>query len=371
MPHAADYDIPPRLGNETLLWLVEQLDRQDVPQSWQDTALCLRLSDMIARADPSLLARHQQRIRSLKHLHATQRLLVAERVRLLDIEPEAGWAKLQAFSERNKTECYINNVDTGHAFRLVEAVARGGDSFSERVLSVLSQQIDDYHDHPMAWMECFVARLAGEIGLEAAAPLLVKKLKDDSGDLMNEECQRAFIRLGSDAAVDVICDDWTSAPWHYKLYASTSLEHIHTDRATMACLALVAGEEKIDIEANLLHGPLTGFCFEGIEPARQFVLEKGLELRGPLVAAAILMDVSFPELDGWTAEEERHAEEKDRRYGEMMGGPARPKSRAPSFESPIEPPPPAPILADEKVGRNSPCPCGSGRKYKKCCMGKN
>jgi uncharacterized protein len=23
-----------------------------------------------------------------------------------------------------------------------------------------------------------------------------------------------------------------------------------------------------------------------------------------------------------------------------------------------------------KTGRNEPCPCGSGRKYKKCCMGK-
>ncbi|WP_006745805.1 SEC-C metal-binding domain-containing protein [Thioalkalivibrio paradoxus] len=23
-----------------------------------------------------------------------------------------------------------------------------------------------------------------------------------------------------------------------------------------------------------------------------------------------------------------------------------------------------------KVGRNDPCPCGSGRKYKKCCLGK-
>ncbi|MCC7014686.1 MAG: SEC-C domain-containing protein [Planctomycetes bacterium] len=23
----------------------------------------------------------------------------------------------------------------------------------------------------------------------------------------------------------------------------------------------------------------------------------------------------------------------------------------------------------EKVGRNYPCPCGSGRKYKKCCGG--
>ena len=25
----------------------------------------------------------------------------------------------------------------------------------------------------------------------------------------------------------------------------------------------------------------------------------------------------------------------------------------------------------QKVGRNDPCPCGSGKKYKKCCMLKN
>jgi preprotein translocase subunit SecA len=25
-----------------------------------------------------------------------------------------------------------------------------------------------------------------------------------------------------------------------------------------------------------------------------------------------------------------------------------------------------PVRVDEKVGRNDPCPCGSGRKYKKC-----
>jgi len=24
-------------------------------------------------------------------------------------------------------------------------------------------------------------------------------------------------------------------------------------------------------------------------------------------------------------------------------------------------------VADKKVGRNEPCPCGSGKKYKKCC----
>ena len=28
------------------------------------------------------------------------------------------------------------------------------------------------------------------------------------------------------------------------------------------------------------------------------------------------------------------------------------------------------IVKDTKVGRNEPCPCGSGKKYKKCCIGK-
>jgi peptide deformylase len=29
-----------------------------------------------------------------------------------------------------------------------------------------------------------------------------------------------------------------------------------------------------------------------------------------------------------------------------------------------------PIVSQKKVGRNDPCPCGSGKKYKKCCLKK-
>ena len=32
--------------------------------------------------------------------------------------------------------------------------------------------------------------------------------------------------------------------------------------------------------------------------------------------------------------------------------------------------PPKPKQAGPKVGRNDPCPCGSGKKSKKCCMAK-
>ena len=30
----------------------------------------------------------------------------------------------------------------------------------------------------------------------------------------------------------------------------------------------------------------------------------------------------------------------------------------------------SPVRAEPKIGRNEPCPCGSGKKYKKCCLNK-
>jgi preprotein translocase subunit SecA len=47
---------------------------------------------------------------------------------------------------------------------------------------------------------------------------------------------------------------------------------------------------------------------------------------------------------------------RESRGGDSAGA-ARPASR-------VEPR----TAAGEKVGRNDPCPCGSGKKYKKCCL---
>jgi hypothetical protein len=50
--------------------------------------------------------------------------------------------------------------------------------------------------------------------------------------------------------------------------------------------------------------------------------------------------------------------------------------RLPKLETPVPPPPtpppvsyvaPQPFVRQPKIGRNDPCPCGSGKKYKKCC----
>jgi preprotein translocase subunit SecA len=43
---------------------------------------------------------------------------------------------------------------------------------------------------------------------------------------------------------------------------------------------------------------------------------------------------------------------------------------APSPDQPAAPTPAGkrqPVKVEHQVGRNDPCPCGSGKKYKKCC----
>jgi preprotein translocase subunit SecA len=48
--------------------------------------------------------------------------------------------------------------------------------------------------------------------------------------------------------------------------------------------------------------------------------------------------------------------------GMGVPSPFSPRNEAPDDQAP------APIKrTHEKVGRNDPCPCGSGQKYKKCC----
>jgi preprotein translocase subunit SecA len=56
---------------------------------------------------------------------------------------------------------------------------------------------------------------------------------------------------------------------------------------------------------------------------------------------------------------------------QLTGGenkPAAPRRRALTYGAPTQEAKAAPVRTAAKVGRNDPCPCGSGKKYKKCCM---
>ena len=80
------------------------------------------------------------------------------------------------------------------------------------------------------------------------------------------------------------------------------------------------------------------------------------------------------------AEHRNHPQPYEPSHGARLPGhPADELARWYCFQTPVEPKPTnpdrhpvvrqVPLRAATKVGRNDPCPCGSGKKYKKCCGG--
>ena len=66
--------------------------------------------------------------------------------------------------------------------------------------------------------------------------------------------------------------------------------------------------------------------------------------------------------------EKRFAKRQDQEKLEELGKKARTKEDVEEEKELIKKTEKVPPLhADQEPGRNDPCPCGSGKKYKKCC----
>jgi len=366
--------------DQTLLWSIAEMKRKYRHQDLAAPDRRSLLSAVISGADVDLLVRHESAIMAIDGLAAEHREAVAERLQLLAADTDACWADLERFCEEAKDKHYSSQVGLAHARRLVEAIGRG-DADADRVHSILSQEIEEYgDDDPMGWMDPLAAHLVGEVRLESAVPLLIAKLHQDLSDLLDGECTRAFIKIGTDATAEKICEPFPAAPWHYRLYITGALANIHSDAVVSRCLDLYGPEKDPDVKVGLIRALLMGFSRDGVAPARETTLRGMFELRRQLVAVATLMGVWFPELDQWMEQEREEAKTRQRRREEMVPTPYRPKPQpkpkaktrptTPASKASVQAEPQAPITRGERVGRNSPCPCGSGKKYKKCCMNK-
>jgi hypothetical protein len=346
---------------DTLLWLIDQLNRLGRPQNYEDGQRCRQFSDVIIDADVSLLMKYEERILALEGLEPKARDMMADCLRLLTLDTASCWRELEEFCEANKGKQYINEVDLPQARRVAEAISRDQGS-QERVLSLVAQKVGDSQGDAMWWMEGLAIYIAGLMRLEAAVPMIAGKLKDeDQGDLVCDECAIALARMGTDHTVGAICKEFPSANYTYRLFVAASMEKIHSDLAVQECHRLLEGEKDEDVRRNLLGALLGSFALEGIAPARQEVNRGIDDLKEDLVAAATLMEVYFPELEAWTKEVKRQNE----RIELSVIQPAVKAALAPALPSTFSPV--SPIVSKPKVGRNDPCPCGSGKKYKKCC----
>lgn len=92
----------------------------------------------------------------------------------------------------------------------------------------------------------------------------------------------------------------------------------------------------------------------------------GIAIDAPMNAKSNSEDFSLMDCTNWSDEKREHYEKANEGLEFFKTGVVEKRTVQ---EFPVVETPKA--ARQEKVGRNAPCPCGSGKKYKKCCVRKN
>jgi hypothetical protein len=365
---------------DTINWIIDELNNS---QSDQYENYTFNLSMVLTHADATLLFPNESAILDSQHLFPGVHASISERLQMLSWDVATCWRELEALCEEGKDKQYINDVNLGYANHIIEALSRCGDECEEKIHEILKQNFEDYHHNPMKWMEPLMVRLAGEMQLESAVPMIIAKFLEDGGDLLNEECSRALSRIGGPTVVNAIADVFAKSAHHFRLYASGVLENIHSGLSVDVCLNLLHQEDDNLIQIYLAMALLSHFSPKGIEEGRKLLLGRtpdfeSQDLRNCLLETCAMMEQGFPEYDEWRAAQRIERKRHCQRIEELEGNPAgllkysfEKLKQGSTGTNQTRDDLPVPIQDNQKVGRNAPCPCGSGKKFKKCCLNKS
>ena len=377
----------------TVKWLVDELSRnmdlEDVNNDNYQCAVALILS----KTRPELLAHGMA---DLPNFPEELRPTFLERLEMAAWNWDQGWDALEALGEEARESGGFRMRHVRRAKRIIEALALHREHADE-ILQLLHRRYRRKSRSLMEWLEPSLVELAGAMRLQEAIPIVVERLHEDDWGV-SDSAQTALQLVGGDKVVEELARQWANASGDSRRGAAEVMGHIHTDLSAEKCSEFLADERDDDTRHFLANAALRNFVTEAIEPVQQMVLgpwddltPDESDLRYHLVAAATIMGASFPEYDRWYAESARncwgwHDHDRDRirkNFREDEEEDSEEDEWDEELEEDdledegIEPyakeglPGLLPFRHEtEKAGRNAPCPCGSGKKYKKCCLSK-
>jgi len=333
------------------------------------------LNRAIAAAPLDFLTRHETIVMD------NPNLLKATMSRIQRKKEFAGWSgpqlweELQDYARRSEDKKYRGDIDHAYADALIDALTSYDLPDTETLCTLLGSE-----DKEHGWRDLFLIDLAGERRVREAITILVNKFRIDT-DYMLERCSEALSKIGHPESVGLVREAFPNESWHYKLYTSSLLGKIKVHESEDAIIALLELEKDRTIRTNLCFALCKLFSRQGIDIVRQEI-ERGYDssvvnLAEELLPVTHILGIDLPEADEWRQKREEREQFRAQRRQELD---ELAKRYAALKEQGIDPfaklaPPrksePAETTTyrhhDARVGRNDPCPCGSGKKYKKCC----
>ncbi|NUQ61705.1 MAG: SEC-C domain-containing protein [Pirellulales bacterium] len=381
-------------GDESIQWMIKQLLSCDV--AVHETRAGSDLLNALATADAAVLRRHERELSPLRRHSPGIYELLQDRIEIQRLNREQAWRQFQEAwrpMERagggSDEEGYPLPLETEPLLDLARQLA-GDERMGNWVSHALGRRVDD--PGYSTWLEVAAAQVAGALRLEPAVPRLMDLLRTCDDDL-SHPAMESLIAIGGDVVVDSLDLKYAAAGQLFRERAIYVLENIHTARSAATLFHWLDTELNQELQVRILQALLAGFLPAAMERARQHLLAaRQLDwdqrhLRIQVVAISTLTGCPLPELDPWQAPAREDfarrpwlsEEFEEEQEGSQQDEPRKPVAGLLGAGGPLPLPgsPLADILPDRvlretspRVSRNEPCPCGSGKKYKKCCMRK-
>ena len=194
--------------------------------------------------------------------------------------------------------------------------------------------------------------MAGEIRAQSVVPSLAQIIDRDESDIALEEARDALIKIGTEAVIDEVEKIALNDPAFY--YAIDILAKIKSKKVEQILLQLFDQATDLTAKTLIADALCQHLSIEAIPKVYLFIQEGYdsmlLDLEEALYANIIINDVDHPD---------RMKMKQNLAKNERLQ-----KERVAEMDQFFIPTP----VKSNKVGRNDPCPCGSGKKYKKCCL---
>lgn len=278
--------------------------------------------------------------------------MLEQRVHLAELDTDRLFKRLLEYSEEGRGR-YANEFDYDFGLYLSRELANRPD-LSKRVIRQYLEV--DYPEDYDGYDDIYACELAGLLRMEEYIPQLIKYLHSDA-DLLLEKAAVALTRIGTLDVIRAIQREFQSADWSFRLFAGGVLGTIKHPVAEQTMLQLIQSESDDSIRTILAANLCNILSVEGIPIIKQVIAdgydEMMLDLREPLYCSTVINGIVLPEGEAW----HRELLENERAFRERVAA----ESVLSMSGTKSKP------MIKVKVGRNEPCPCGSGKKYKKCC----
>jgi SEC-C motif/Protein of unknown function (DUF1186) len=265
---------------------------------------------------------------------------------------------------------------------LPEEIVRRGDESAQLLAAIVADDaVWAEESEPRSWLPIHAIHLLGAIGSDRAGAAIIEVLvKRDLGDWLTESMPMLLANAGpatvpglTAVLLDPAQDTWVRSTAGQALYTLASRNPELRPEVT-SLLARIVADDPDTLLASLLVGEVAhiddpaaaaaidrAFAEDRMDPT--CVLPRHIdEIRREEAPWQIEWSASQPPLDhfhhklGQLKSYEQGGREHERKLAQRLRNIA------------VPPPPGTYVRETPKVGRNDPCPCGSGKKYKKCCL---